>query len=102
MKESLKMNGSQLTYASNVFTAGYVISEIPSVMLVTRVRASILIPTFQVLWSVATFCSASVTSVGQLYGLRFLIGFFEGPFFPCIIYLMSSWCKSTRFLDSSS
>lgn len=48
MKESLQMNGSQLTYASNVFTAGYVISEIPAVMLVTRVRASILIPTFQV------------------------------------------------------
>ncbi|EPE28443.1 MFS general substrate transporter [Glarea lozoyensis ATCC 20868] len=91
MKEALSMNGSQLTYASNVFTAGYVISELPAVMLVTRFRPSTIIPTFQVLWSVATFCCASITGVPQLYGLRFLIGFFEGPFFPCLIYVLGSW-----------
>lgn len=93
MKEALEMNGNELTYMSNVFTAGYVISQLPSVILVTKLRPSHVIPTLEVLWAIFTFCSAAVTSVPQLYGLRFLIGFCEGAFFPCIIYLIGSWCK---------
>ncbi|KAI9744924.1 MAG: hypothetical protein M1818_001850 [Claussenomyces sp. TS43310] len=91
MKEALHMNGSQLTYMSNVFTAGYVVSELPAVILVTRIRPSVLIPTLEVLWSIFTFCSAAVTSVPQLYALRFLVGLCEGAFFPVIIYVIGSW-----------
>ncbi|KAF7903101.1 hypothetical protein EAE99_012173 [Botrytis elliptica] len=91
MQEAIKMKGSQLTYMGNVFTAGYVISQIPAVILVTHVRPSILIPTLEVLWSIFTFCSAAVTNVSQLYALRFLIGLCEGAFFPCIIYVIGSW-----------
>ncbi|KAF5868152.1 putative pantothenate transporter liz1 protein [Botrytis fragariae] len=91
MQEAINMKGSQLTYMGNVFTAGYVISQIPAVILVTHVRPSILIPTLEVLWSIFTFCSAAVTNVSQLYALRFLIGLCEGAFFPCIIYVIGSW-----------
>jgi ACS family pantothenate transporter-like MFS transporter len=91
MKEALGMGGSQLTYMGNVFTAGYVISQLPAVILVTRVRPSILVPTLEVLWSILTFCCAAVTTVPQLYALRFLIGLCEGAFFPCIIYVIGSW-----------
>ncbi|PQE06288.1 Pantothenate transporter liz1 protein [Rutstroemia sp. NJR-2017a BBW] len=91
MREALSMEGSQLTYLSNVFTAGYVLSQIPAVILVTRIRPSVLIPTLEVLWSVLTFCSAAVTSTSQLYALRFLIGLCEGAFFPCIVYVIGSW-----------
>lgn len=97
LKESIGMGGSELTYMSNVFTAGYVVSQLPAVILVTRVRPSYLIPTFEVLWSVFTFCSSAVKTVPQLYALRFLIGLCEGAFFPCMIYLISSWyTKSER------
>jgi ACS family pantothenate transporter-like MFS transporter len=91
MKEALHMNGNELAYLSNVFTAGYVISQLPAVILVTKLRPSYVIPTLECLWAIFTFCSAAVTSVPQLYGLRFLIGFCEGAFFPCIIYLIGSW-----------
>jgi ACS family pantothenate transporter-like MFS transporter len=91
MKEALHMDGNELAYLSNVFTAGYVISQLPAVILVTKLRPSHVIPTLECLWAIFTFCSAAVTSVPQLYGLRFLIGFCEGAFFPCIIYLRGSW-----------
>ncbi|KAF2811303.1 MFS general substrate transporter [Mytilinidion resinicola] len=91
MKESLNMQGSELTYMQNVFTAGYVVGQLPAVMLATRVRPSILVPTCEVLWAVCTFASATVTTVPQLYALRFLIGLFESAYFPCIIYVMGSW-----------
>ncbi|KAK9414043.1 putative Major facilitator superfamily transporter [Seiridium unicorne] len=97
MKEALGMYGSELTYASNVFTAGYVISQLPAVILVTKLRPSYVIPTLEVLWSVFTFCSAAVKTVPQLYAMRFLVGLCEGAFFPCIIYLIASWyTKSER------
>jgi ACS family pantothenate transporter-like MFS transporter len=92
MKEALHMNGSQLTYMGNVFTAGYVVGQLPAVILVTKIRPSILVSSLEILWAVFTFCCASVTKTSQLYALRFLIGLCEGAFFPCIIYLIGSWC----------
>ncbi|CAO2650663.1 Nn.00g019550.m01.CDS01 [Neocucurbitaria sp. VM-36] len=91
MKESLNMNGSELTYAGNCFTAGYVVGQMPAVMLATRIRPSILIPTLELIWSVITFCTSSVTSVPQLYALRFLVGLCESGYFPVMIYLIGSW-----------
>lgn len=88
MKEALNMHGNELTYLSNVFTAGYVISQLPAVILVTKLRPSYVIPTLECLWAIFTFCSAAVTSMSQLYALRLLIGICEGAFFPCIIYLI--------------
>jgi hypothetical protein len=85
MKETLNMQGSELTYASNVFTAGYVIGQMPAVMLATRVRPSILIPTLEILWSILTFCTSSVTNVSQLYAIRFLVGLCESGYFPVMI-----------------
>jgi ACS family pantothenate transporter-like MFS transporter len=79
------MYGSELTYSQNVFTAGYVIGQMPAVMLATRIRPSILIPTMEILWSVLTFCSSSVTSVSQLYAIRFLVGCCESGYFPVMI-----------------
>jgi ACS family pantothenate transporter-like MFS transporter len=96
MKEKLNMHGNELAYMSNVFTAGYVISQLPAVILVTKLRPSHVIPTLECLWAIFTFCSAAVTSVPQLYALRFLIGFCEGSFFPCIIYLIGSWYTKTE------
>ncbi|KAF2131807.1 putative pantothenate transporter [Dothidotthia symphoricarpi CBS 119687] len=91
MKEALGMHGSELTYAGNVFTAGYVIGQMPAVMLASRVRPSILIPSLEIMWSVLTLCLSSVTNVSQLYAIRFLIGLCESGYFPVMIYLVSSW-----------
>lgn len=85
------MNGNELTYAGNVFTAGYVLGQLPAVILATRVRPSILIPTMEILWSIFTFCSAAVKTSSQLYALRFLVAICEGTYFPTVIYLLGSW-----------
>ena len=91
MKESLGMKGSELTYMQNVFTAGYVVSQLPAVIIATRVRPSLLVPTLECLWSIITFCCAAANTVPQLYALRFLLGICEGAFFPVIIYVIGAW-----------
>ncbi|KAK6442086.1 hypothetical protein LTR95_001672 [Oleoguttula sp. CCFEE 5521] len=91
MKEALGMYGSELTYAGNCFTAGYLIGQLPAVMLVTRVRPSLLIPTVELLWTVTTFSASAIKTPGQLYAIRFLVGLFESAYFPCVIYMLGSW-----------
>ena len=94
MKESLNMGGSELTYMSNVFTAGYVVGvvgQLPAVILATRIRPNILVSTVEIFWAVFTFCCAAARPVPQLYALRFLVGLCEGFYFPVIIYLIASW-----------
>lgn len=97
LKEAINMQGNDLVHASNVFTAGYIVSQIPAVILVTnKVRSSYLISTLEILWSVFTFCAAAVRTVPQLFAIRFLVGLCEGAFFPTIMYLLSSWYTRTE------
>ncbi|OAA59717.1 major facilitator superfamily transporter [Niveomyces insectorum RCEF 264] len=91
MQEAINFGGNDLTYASNCFTAGYVISQLPVVILATKVRPSYLVSTLEVLWAVFTFCSAAVKTPSQLFAMRFLVGLCEGAFFPSITYLITSW-----------
>ncbi len=42
------MYGNELNYATTAFTVGYIVGEIPSNILLTRVRPSIYIPSLQV------------------------------------------------------
>jgi MFS transporter, ACS family, pantothenate transporter len=47
-KEDLDMYENQLNYAQTLWTVGYIIGEVPSNILITRVRPSIWIPAGQV------------------------------------------------------
>ncbi|KAK7751810.1 hypothetical protein SLS62_006296 [Diatrype stigma] len=70
MKEELQMYGNELV-------TSYVIGQIPSNLLLTRVSPRWVIPSLEVGWGIATICTASVKSYQSLYALRFLVGFFE-------------------------
>jgi len=47
-RHDLAMNGNQLNYTITTWTVGYLIGEIPSGLLLARVRPSIWLPTLQV------------------------------------------------------
>ncbi|EXJ80605.1 hypothetical protein A1O3_06888 [Capronia epimyces CBS 606.96] len=91
MKEDLSMLGNQYNYAVTIWTVGYILGEIPSNLLLTRIRPSIWIPSCQLVWTVLTMCLSRVTNVHQLYALRFLIGLAEAGYFPGVLYMIGSW-----------
>jgi ACS family pantothenate transporter-like MFS transporter len=47
-KEDLHMYGNELNYAVTAWTAGYIVGQIPSNIVITRVRPSIWLPTLEV------------------------------------------------------
>ncbi|KAI5865637.1 MFS general substrate transporter [Durotheca rogersii] len=90
MKEDLGLYGNQLNYMIMSWTVGYVIGEVPSNMLLTKVRPSIWIPTCEVVWSVLTILLAKCTNAQQIYVLRFFIGLAESAFYPGMQYVIGN------------
>ncbi|KUJ08112.1 allantoate permease, partial [Mollisia scopiformis] len=91
MEEDLSMYGNQLVTSTSIYTVGYVIGQIPSNLLLTRVSPRWVIPALEVGWGLATICTSTVKSYQALYALRFLVGLFESGFYPGIHYLLGSW-----------
>ena len=88
-KEDLGLFHNELNYMQTCWTVGYVISQIPSNMVLTRVRPSLWIPSMEVcssrfkvlqdlsvkvIWTVLTFSICRCTSARQVYVFRFFIG----------------------------
>ncbi|KAI0715821.1 MFS general substrate transporter [Cerioporus squamosus] len=93
MQEDLGLHGNQLNYITTAWTCGYVIGQIPSNMLITRIRPSIWIPAMEVIWSVLTMVLASAKNFETLLAVRFLVGLAESTFYPAIQYVIGSWYK---------
>jgi ACS family pantothenate transporter-like MFS transporter len=59
-KEDLGLYGNELNYMQTCWTVGYVIGEIPSNIILTRIRPSIWIPAMEVsslLFAVSSRCA---------------------------------------------
>ena len=105
LEKDLHMAGDNFNTAVSVLTVGYVLMQIPSNMLLTRVQPSLYLASFTMIWSVVssmpdlflccprtvhlfTFsgvvCTGFVNSYGSLLACRFLLGFFEAPVSPLL------------------
>lgn len=82
MKEDLNLYGNQLNYMQTLWTVGYVLGEIPSNLLLTRIRPSIWIPACEVTWATLTILLAKCKNAESIYALRFFIGLAESTFYP--------------------
>jgi ACS family pantothenate transporter-like MFS transporter len=88
MQEELDMYGNEYTYAGSIYTVAYAVMQIPSTLIIQRVRPSLWLAIMEVCWGVFTFAQAGMHSVGQLYAFRFLVSLFESSFFRrCYMYL---------------
>ncbi|KAL6808132.1 MFS general substrate transporter [Trichoderma camerunense] len=88
LETELDIKGADFNTAVSVLTVGYVLMQIPSNMLLTRVRPSVYLASWIVAWSNAA-CTGLVRSYGALLACRFLLGFFEAPFYPGALYLIA-------------
>lgn len=65
--------------------------QVPSNLILTRVRPSIFLGIAMAVWGVISAAQAASQSFGGLVACRTLLGVVEAPFFPGAIMLMSSW-----------
>ncbi|KAJ5584835.1 uncharacterized protein N7459_004635 [Penicillium hispanicum] len=101
MKEDLGLYGNQLNYMQTCWTVGYVIGEIPSNLILTRVRPRYWIPAAELLWTVLTFSLSRCNTATQFYALRFFIGLAESTFYPGMQYIIGSWYRKDELAKRS-
>ncbi|RSH93611.1 hypothetical protein EHS25_006257 [Saitozyma podzolica] len=94
MKEELNLYGNELVTATSIWTVGYVVGQIPSNLLLTRVSPRWVIPGLELGWGVLTLATYAVKNTQALYACRFLVGLLESGFYPGIHYLLGSWYTS--------
>lgn len=58
------------------------LAQLPSNMILTRVRPSIYLPCCVMLWSCVSAATAGVNNFPGLIAVRFFLGIVEAPFFP--------------------
>lgn len=101
MQSDLGLYGDQLNYMQTCWTIGYVVGQIPSNLILTRVRPSTWIPSLELAWTLFTFGPARASTAKKIYILRFFVGLAESGFYPGIQYITGSWYRSDELAKRS-
>ncbi|MEM6161414.1 MFS transporter [Erwinia sp. P6884] len=97
MNADLGLSASMYGLGVGMFYVSYILFEIPSNIIMTKVGARRWIARIMITWGIVSTGMAFVHSANQLYVMRFLLGMAEAGFAPGIIYYLSCWFpKSNR------
>ncbi|KAH8551949.1 major facilitator superfamily domain-containing protein [Umbelopsis sp. PMI_123] len=92
----LGLNNYQFGWVLSIFFFGYIICEIPSNIIMKKVRPSRWIPTIMVTWGVIVMSMAACTNYAGLLVCRFLLGCVESGMLCGILYYLSFWYKRSE------
>ena len=63
--------------------------QVPSNMLITRIKPGIYMSSWMLVWAVVSACTALVQNFGGMVACRFFLGITEAPFYPGATYMLS-------------
>ncbi|KAK2783281.1 hypothetical protein FQN53_009269 [Emmonsiellopsis sp. PD_33] len=93
LQKDLAINDRQYQTAITVTYVPYIAAELPSNLLIKKIGPRILLPTFCLLWGVATTLQSQVHNYSGLLACRFFLGLLEGGLFPGIVLYLSSFYR---------
>ena len=96
MQQELAISEAVYGLAAGIFFLGYVLFEIPSNLLLTRIGARKTLSRILVLWGVTSVCMIFVRDASSFYILRFMLGVFEAGFGPGMLFYLTLWYSSSR------
>jgi len=91
MNQALGFSPTIYGFGAGIFFLSYVLFEIPSNVILSRVGARIWIARIMISWGLVSSAMMFVQGVTGFYTLRFLLGMAEAGFFPGIIYYLTRW-----------
>ncbi|KAI9329897.1 major facilitator superfamily domain-containing protein [Zopfochytrium polystomum] len=96
MEKEYNLSSTNYSVILIIFFVGYVIGEVPSNMILTRVRPSIYLPALMLLWGAVSIAFAGTHNWQQVAVIRFIIGLIESGFAPGVAFLLSSWYRKSE------
>ncbi|KAI0091669.1 MFS general substrate transporter [Irpex rosettiformis] len=97
LEKDLDINDTQYNVALAVFFVAYSLFEVPSNIVLKRLRPSIWLSLLMLLWGIVMTTQGLVHNYGGLLGTRWMLGLFEGGLFPGVAYYLSCWYKRSEF-----
>lgn len=89
IEKDLGMSGFQFNTTISILFVGYVLMQIPSNMLITKIQPGIYMSSWMIVWAAVSACTALVKNYGGLVAARFFLGITEAPFYPGATYMLS-------------
>ncbi|ODV63687.1 MFS general substrate transporter [Ascoidea rubescens DSM 1968] len=102
MNEYYNMNNNQYNVMLSLWTAGYIIGQIPSNLILHRISARYYLGGLEFIWALITIVQATCKNLPQMYAARFFLGLTEAGFFPGMEYLIGSWYSPSELSKRSS
>jgi MFS family permease len=93
MESETNMTNYQFVIALMVFLVAYAVFEVPSNILLKKLRPSRWIAFLMFGWGAMTISMGGVSNAGSVTAVRFLLGMFEAGLFPGLIYYLTFWYK---------
>ncbi|KAK6198481.1 putative pantothenate transporter [Scheffersomyces amazonensis] len=92
MQEYYGMYNNQYNYVTTAFTVGYIVGQIPSNLILHRLKARYYLGTLEIIWAILTLLMITPGrgEIRSVYVLRFFVALFESAFFPGFEYLVGS------------
>ncbi|RKU40416.1 hypothetical protein DL546_001736 [Coniochaeta pulveracea] len=94
MKEDLGLYGNELNWMVTWFQIGYIVGQIPSQILLTKLSPRWYLPAAEFCWSLCVLFIYKCNSVQQIYAVRFLVGFFEAASWPGLHFMIGTWYRN--------
>lgn len=87
------MSNHDFTIALMIFLIAYAIFEVPSNILLKKLRPSRWLAFLMFSWGSVTIGLGGANSFATVTGVRFLLGVFEAGLFPGLVYYLTFWYK---------
>ncbi|KAK7994533.1 hypothetical protein PG991_016121 [Apiospora marii] len=91
MDKDLGLTGNQYNIASTIFFIPYIIFEIPSNIVLKRLRPSIWLSILVISWGIVMTLMGVVQNFQGMAACRVFLGLCEAGFFPGAVFIVSSW-----------
>lgn len=79
LDKDLHMKGYEYNTCVSILFVGYLAGQIPSNMLLNRIRPSIFMASFMTAWSITTLCTYMVHDYTTMLVARLILGIVESP-----------------------
>lgn len=91
LQEDLGMSGDEYNWCLTVFFFTYAAFEVPSNLLLKRLRPSRWLPTIMVAWGLVMTLMGIVQGYSGLLAARIFLGVTEAGLFPGVAYYLTMW-----------
>ncbi|KAK1570108.1 major facilitator superfamily transporter [Colletotrichum navitas] len=89
LEKQLGLSSVEYSTCVSILFVGYILGQIPSNMVLTRVRPSWYMGGFMMAWAVISALTAVVRDYKGLILTRFFLGVVEAPYYPGALYILS-------------